>query len=49
MPSDSDVSDPEASPRGQGPEQGGGHDPFFQHDDNVFDDPWFAAVRTAAI
>ena len=46
--SDSDASDPEASPRGQGAEQDG-HDPFFQHDDNVFDDPWFAAVRTAPI
>ena len=40
-----DISDPEASPRGAGAEQDG-HDPFFQHDDNVFDDPWFSAVRS---
>jgi hypothetical protein len=42
-----DVSDPEASPRGAGAEQDG-HDPFFQQDDDVFDDPWFAAVRSCA-
>ena len=39
-----DVSDPEASPLAAGAEQDG-HDPFFQQDDNVFDDPWFATVR----
>lgn len=41
-----DVSDPEvASEDEEG--SGGGQDPFFQHDADVFNDPFFTAVRAS--
>ena len=38
-----DVSDPELASEDEG--GGCGQDPFFQHDADVFNDPFFTAVR----
>ena len=42
------ASDPEVASE-SGDEGAGGPDPFFQHDADVFNDPFFTAVRPATI
>ena len=41
------ASDPEVASE-SGDEGAGGPDPFFQHDADVFNDPFFTAVRPAS-
>ena len=42
--SEEEASDPEIASESEG-EGAGGPDPFFQHDADVFNDPFFTAVR----